>query len=408
MEEYSSMEPPKAQSPMMCIGTCSAAFCGALLATTFFFSPTPESRLRTSPSLRLVTRDTLGGPDSPVGKQVVVGMDTNVDLHIAWNDWAAFSKEMSPWWTEEFVYDFNYVGPWGFGPTTGLRAWYEGEHLHFNAAIPDSQWQDFIRAATDVTATSASYGLARWTGEFAGVPPPSNHPKVRIHDLDFYVLEGNRIKKNWCIVDVVNLFEQVGYQVVPKGPLPYGGYQAPDAMDGFPAPLSSMFTKEHAAESEQVWLAALRNDYDEGAGGGKLWADSINWYGPGGVGTARSKEEYVKHWLNPLHAAFSNITRETDLVVCEGPYCGAHFYLWGTHVGEWMGEQPTGKRVPIRCGAHARIVNGVILEGWLIIDHARAFLGMGVDLYSRARAIALAVSSESAEQSDERQTTSSA
>ena len=45
---------------------------------------------------------------------------------------------------------------------------------------------------------------------------------------------------------------------------------------------------------------------------------------------------YQKHWLVPLRAAFSNLTRETDLVVCEGPYCGAHFYLWG-HLAEELG-----------------------------------------------------------------------
>lgn len=322
-------------------------------------------------------------------------MDTNVNLHVAWDDWRDWSKNMAPYWTEDFIYDFSYVGPWNFTATRGLRAWFEGEHMHFNRAIPDSQWQDFIRAARGPRVTSASYGLARWTGEFAGVPPPAEKPIVRIRDLDFYLLEGSRIKINWCLVDVVHLFEQVGYDILPKAPMRTDGYgyRAPHAMDGLTAPLSFLFSEKDALESERVWKAALEEDYDtpdSDASVSSLWAENLIWYGPGGVGTASSREEYRKNWLAPLRAAFLNLTRETDVVICEGPFCGAHFYLWGYHAGTWLGEQATGRRVPIRCGAHAHVVGGRIIEGWMIVDIPRALEAMGVDFYGRARRIALA------------------
>ncbi|CAE7418458.1 unnamed protein product, partial [Symbiodinium pilosum] len=99
-------------------------------------------------------------------------------------------------------------------------------------------------------------------------------------------------------------------------------------MDGLTAPVSFLFTEQDALESERVWTAALHDDYDTDGGVSSLWADNVTWYGPAGVGTASSRDAYQKHWLVPLRAAFSNLTRETDLVVCEGPYCGAHFYLW--------------------------------------------------------------------------------
>eukprot|EP00746_Dinoflagellata_sp_MGD_P013412 gnl/MRDRNA2_/MRDRNA2_128981_c0_seq1.p1 gnl/MRDRNA2_/MRDRNA2_128981_c0~~gnl/MRDRNA2_/MRDRNA2_128981_c0_seq1.p1 ORF type:complete len:415 (-),score=65.77 gnl/MRDRNA2_/MRDRNA2_128981_c0_seq1:283-1527(-) len=335
-----------------------------------------------------VVHDPVGGPGAPRGKQVVVGMDTNINLHVAWNDWAAWDKEMAPYWTEDAVYDFCYVGDWDFGPTKGLPAWFKGEHMHFNKAIPDSQWQDFIRAATDQTCTSATYGLAFWKGPFAGVPPPAGGVKVRIRDLDFYQLEGNRIKINWCLVDVVDLFQQAGYQVLPPSPLSTLGYKGPNAMDGLTAPLSSMYTPDDAAASLKIWKAALAEDYDHGSLNASYWADDVVWYGPGGVGTAQSRKEYVDHWLRPLKHAFSNTVRKTDLVLCEGPYCGAHFYVWGDHKGRWLGEEATGKRVPLRCGAHAHIVDGKIIEAWLIVDVPRTFHAMGVDFYGRAMTLA--------------------
>merc|ERR1719414_2910134 len=190
---------------------------------------------------------------------------------------------------------------------------------------------------------------------FAGVPPPPSRPWVKVHDLDFYLVQGNRISINWCIIDVVNLFEQVGYYTLPPAPLPDGGYRAPNAMDGFPAPLSSTVDSRDTARSTKIWRAAVLEDYVQNVGHARHWANELNWYGPGGVGTARSKQEYITHWLTPLHAGFSNITIDTQLLVCEGKYCGAHFYLHATHTGTWFGEGATGRRVRIRCGAHAHL-----------------------------------------------------
>jgi len=230
--------------------------------------------------------------------------------------------------------------------------------------------------------------LARWTGPFAGVPAPADKPWVKIRDLDFYLLEGNRIKINWCIIDVVDLFEQVGYKVLPPAPMQTQGYLPPKAMAGFPAPLSAHVTPEDTAEATALWTEAVKEDYLLNVNGARHWADDLVWYGPGGVGTARSRNEYQKHFLMPLHAAFSDLNMQTDLILCEGGFCGAHFVLYGTHTGEWLGEKPTGKRVPIRCGAHAHILHGKIVEGWLIMDIPRAFAAIGVDFYARARLVA--------------------
>lgn len=341
-----------------------------------------------SPGMRL-SEDPLGGFGAPLAKRIVLAMDTNINLHANWANWKAWSMEMTPYWAKDMTYDFNFVGPWGFGPQHGLRAWFDGEHMHFNRALPDCQWQDFIRAATNQTCTSASYGIGRWSGLFADVPPPTSKPWVKVRDLDFYLMEGDRIKINWCIIDVVDLFMQVGYNVLPQPPMSTDGYLAPFAMDGFPAPVSAAVDTKVTISSEEVWRAALQEDYVLNNGDARWWAEDTIWYGPGGVGTAHSRRELVTHFLRPLHAAFSNLTMAVDVIVCEGNYCGAHFYLHGLHSGTWLGQEATGKAVPIRCGAHARILDGKIVQGWLIIDVPRAFHAMGVDLYARARKIAL-------------------
>merc|ERR1740122_87382 len=157
-------------------------------------------------------------------------------------------------------------------------------------------------------------------------------------------------------------------------------------------PLSVSSSRRKMPRLQSTWRAALEEDYLNATGQASHWAANALWYGPAGVGTAYSRRDYLTHFLQPLHAAFSNITMKTDLVVCEGPYCGAHFYLWGDHTGSWLGAPPTGNRVPIRCGAHGRVVNGVLVEGWLIIDIPRAFHAMGIDLFARAKIMAASMS----------------
>lgn len=335
-------------------------------------------------------RDGPGGPGAPLAKQVVVGMDTNILEHVAFDDWRAWSSRMEPFWTKGMVYDFSFTAGWFPTRTVGLRAWFDAEHMHYNLALPDCQFADFIRAATSNTCTSASYGVARWVSPIAGVPPPSDHPIVHVPDLDFYLLEGDRIAINWCLIDVLAIFEEVGYRVLPPSPLSYHGYQPPSGMDGFPAPLSMLVTSNISAESERVWRAALEEDFEHRSLTAQWWARDAVWYGPAGIGTATSQDEYIQHFLEPLHAAFSGLSRSTDQVVCEGTICGAHFYLYGNHTGSWLGAAPTGRRVPLRCGAHARIVDGVIVQGWLILDIPLAFHAMGIDLYARAADAAVA------------------
>uniref|UniRef100_A0A7S2IXN0 SnoaL-like domain-containing protein n=1 Tax=Zooxanthella nutricula TaxID=1333877 RepID=A0A7S2IXN0_9DINO len=315
-------------------------------------------------------------------------MDTNINFHTAWDNWDAWSAEMAPYWSEDMVYDFGFVGDWFASPMQGLRSWFDGEHMHYNVALPDCQFTDFIRAATDQQCTSASYGIARWEAPFAGVPPPAGKPWVRVRDLDFYQMDGDRIKTNWCIIDVVDMFQQAGYQLLPPAPMATDGYLPPNAMDGAPAPLSAAVDPRDTRASERVWRAALHEDYALRQDEARWWAEDVVWYGPAGVGTAHSREEYRKHFLEPLHAAFSDLTMRMDMVVCEGKYCGAHFYLHGRHTGTWLGEAATYRHVPIRFGAHARIEGGRIVQGWLIIDIPRAFHAMGIDLFARARLLA--------------------
>ena len=59
-------------------------------------------------------------------------MDTQINFHMAFDDWPAWSANMRPYWTEDMVYDFSFMGDWFQSPMHGLRAWFDGEHMHYN------------------------------------------------------------------------------------------------------------------------------------------------------------------------------------------------------------------------------------------------------------------------------------
>ena len=116
------------------------------------------------------------------------------------------------------------------------------------------------------------------------------------------------------------------------------------------------------------------------------WLHNITWYGPPGVGSAVTSQEYIKHWLQPLRAAFTERRLEKDVVVCEALYCGAHVRLYGRHTGPWLGVQETGQVVSLRLGLHWRVdKSGRVAEGWCQVDLLAAFAQMGHDLLAVAK-----------------------
>ena len=67
----------------------------------------------------------------PVAKRVIRAMDAVIANHVAVYDWDAWSAIMKDYWTEDFVYDTVH----GIGNFTGLRDWFDGEHVPFNIAF---------------------------------------------------------------------------------------------------------------------------------------------------------------------------------------------------------------------------------------------------------------------------------
>jgi predicted ester cyclase len=54
--------------------------------------------------------------------------------------------------------------------------------------------------------------------------------------------------------------------------------------------------------------------------------------------------EVAKRWFAPFQGAFPDFEMEIVTLISEGEKVAAHFRCSGTHLGEWLGVPPTGRR----------------------------------------------------------------
>jgi predicted ester cyclase len=52
----------------------------------------------------------------------------------------------------------------------------------------------------------------------------------------------------------------------------------------------------------------------------------------------------ARRWIEPFRAAFPDVRMEIVELVAEGDRAVARFTCSGTHLGEWRGQAPTGRR----------------------------------------------------------------
>ena len=54
--------------------------------------------------------------------------------------------------------------------------------------------------------------------------------------------------------------------------------------------------------------------------------------------------QLARRWISPFRASFPDFTMRIVSLVTEGDTVVGHFACSGTHIGEWLGIAPTGRR----------------------------------------------------------------
>lgn len=94
-------------------------------------------------------------------------------------------------------------------------------------------------------------------------------------------------------------------------------------------------------------------------------------------GEMRGREE-LREQAEYLHAAFSDLSATVEDAVAEGDTVALRVNVSGTHEGEFMGIEPTGREFEIQNMVFFRFDDGKIAERWVQPDMLGLLQQLGV------------------------------
>lgn len=299
---------------------------------------------------------------------------------------------------EIFAADATYLGAHPVNQLEGLeemaaKVWQPLKH-----SFPDLERYDDIFMAGHwqdhdwVSATGYYYGT--FAHDLLGIP--AHHGWAYLRFGEFYKIEGGKIVDCYVILDWIDLMRQAGVNPLPPARGIEGLCPGPSSRDG--VMLATMPTEQSARS-----LACVERMIFEGMHGfdgvdhatmnmDRYFTQNLMWYGPGGIGTTRSFDGFMRFHEIPWNEAFPDFRGGSHVArFGDGNYiCSTGWpSIRGTHTGkELFGVPATGKSITIRVMDWWRAEGDLLIENWIFIDIPELLMQINYDLFARMRDIA--------------------
>lgn len=91
-----------------------------------------------------------------------------------------------------------------------------------------------------------------------------------------------------------------------------------------------------------------------------------------------SGHDGARQLISMFTQAFSDFTTTIESILAEGDRVAARFSHTGTHQGEFMGIQPTGRRISVSSSGIFRIADGRVVENRVVFDALGLLQQLGV------------------------------
>ncbi len=112
---------------------------------------------------------------------------------------------------------------------------------------------------------------------------------------------------------------------------------------------------------------------------GRFFSESFRWIGNAGCGVKNNLREFQENWQRPFQAAFSDKVCIDEARIVQGEWCAAFGRQEAVHSGKFMGIEPTGKRIEIRYMDFWKVVDGKIVDNWVMVDFPSVMQQLGAD-----------------------------
>lgn len=130
--------------------------------------------------------------------------------------------------------------------------------------------------------------------------------------------------------------------------------------------------KEIAKKATLIWNSGKLETVNE------VYAPNYVYHQQGTHASAIKGIEALKHFIQEFRHSFPDFKDTIEQQICEGNLVVTRFTSHGTHKGQWMGVQPTNKKVSWTGIIIDRIENGKIVESWVNWDLQSALEQLGV------------------------------
>ena len=118
----------------------------------------------------------------------------------------------------DFFHDnVNWYGPGGIGACLSLKEFQNYHQQHWLVAFPDRKVQDLdsLFAEGDFVGSSGWAGVTSLhTGNYLSAKATGN--RINFNGMDFWLRRGDKFVENWVFVDMIDLFDQFGVDLLQQ------------------------------------------------------------------------------------------------------------------------------------------------------------------------------------------------
>jgi len=229
---------------------------------------------------------------------------------------------------------------------------------------------------------------ARFANDYLTIS--ATNAAVSIRWGEFCRIEQGKIVETYLLLDLIDLMQQAGFQVLPASRGIDGLYPPPKSKDGILLEAQDEQESSHTLDHIRRFIFDALNSYDQTAlksmGIADFFHPDVSWYGPGGIGACLSLQEFEdnhqKHWL---HAYPDRRVQDLDALIGEGSYSGGPGWagVLATHTGDYLDAKATNKPVAFNGLDFWKLENDKYVENWVFVDMVHLFRQFGIDLFER-------------------------
>jgi predicted ester cyclase len=218
--------------------------------------------------------------------------------------------------------------------------------------------------------------------------------RVRIRWGEFCKMENGKIVEIYFLLDLIDLIQQAGFEVLPPSRGKDGLFPPPVANDGILLKEQDEKISTYSLEHIRRFIFDGLNSFDESdlrsMGMADFFSPNVQWYGPGGIGACLSLNEFEDYHQKPWLIAYPDRrVQDLDALIAEGNYSGGPGWagVKATHTGSYLNVVATGKPIEFNGLDWWKREGEMYIENWVFVDMVHLFRQFGINLFKRMQSM---------------------